>query len=564
MQFEAPTTVAAAISQIEDREYLIPALQRSFVWKPAQVERLLDSLMRDYPIGSFLFWKVPPRTVERYPFFEFCSDVTSGDSEPVRAKHCAAQPIAVIDGQQRLTAFLIAAGGSYSWPGRGRAGMLKHQLYIDLLGCNEEAGEDDLRYQFHFLTQEAAAAASPDGQSWFLVADAFRMKDATEIFRAIQERGLADDPTAFHTLNLLHQSLHEKAVINYYLEKSDDISRVLNIFARLNRGGTALSYPDLLVSAATLNWQCDARQEFADAVRSLNMYGFGFKKDRVLKAAMVLADMKNLKFKADSFTPDQASKIESDWREVRRCLPIAAKLLRSFGLNQSNLTAENVIIPVAYYITFVVRHADHGNRELVRSFVIRSLLKGSFWTGAVDVVLTETRRILQENSRKGFPLDDIDKVLARLKKPLTFSDDEIEVLLQTHWGRRQVMLLLSLLYPGVDLTEQYHQDHVFPRSLLTDARLRRAGLSSEEISGISDLRDQLPNLQLLRGELNLEKSKKHPLAYAHSIHPAAKRDEYLASHDLQGLPAGITADVLSFLKGRQAVMRTRLRMLLPK
>ena len=200
----------------------------------------------------------------------------------------------------------------------------------------------------------------------------------------------------------------------------------------------------------------------------------------------------------------------------------------------------------------------------MRSFVIRSLLKGSFWTGAVDVVLTETRRILQENSRKGFPLDDIDKVLARLKKPLTFSDDEIEVLLQTHWGRRQVMLLLSLLYPGVDLTEQYHQDHVFPRSLLTDACLRRAGLSSEEISGISDLRDQLPNLQLLRGELNLEKSKKHPLAYAHSIHPAAKRDEYLASHDLQGLPAGITADVLSFLKGRQAVMRTRLRMLLPK
>lgn len=472
MQFEAPITVATAMSQIEDREYLIPALQRSFVWKPAQVERLLDSLMCDYPIGSFLFWKVPPHTVERYPFFEFSSDVTSGDTEPVRAKRSAAQPIGVLDGQQRLTAFLIATGGSYSWRGRGRTGMLKHQLYLDLLALNEEAGEGELRYQFHFLTQEAASAADPKSQNWFLVEDAFRMKDATEIFKAIQERGLAEHPTAFQTLNLLHQSLREKAIINYYLERSEDISRVLNIFARLNRAGTALSYPDLLVSAATLNWKYDARQEFAEAVRSLNSYGFEFKKDRVLKAAMVLSDMTNIKFTATNFRPDQASKIESDWKEVKRCLPIAAKLLRSFGLNQSNLTAENVIIPVAYYIrsrqlreNYVGLHAHYSDRERVRSFVIRSLLKGSFWTGAVDGILTEIRRIFQENEGKGFPLEDIDNVLSRSKKPLTFSDEEIEVLLDTRWGHRPAMLLLSLLYPGVDLTEQYHQDHVFPRAV---------------------------------------------------------------------------------------------------
>jgi len=33
----------------------LPSIQRGFVWKPKQVEDLWDSLLRGYPIGSFLF-----------------------------------------------------------------------------------------------------------------------------------------------------------------------------------------------------------------------------------------------------------------------------------------------------------------------------------------------------------------------------------------------------------------------------------------------------------------------------------------------------------------------------
>jgi hypothetical protein len=567
MQFEAPITVAEAIAQLEAQEYVIPALQRGFIWQPVQVERLLDSLMRDYPIGSFLFWKVSPSMVKSYPFFQFCSDVVRHDFNPAPVKHFPPQPIAVLDGQQRLTAFAIATGGSYSWRGRGRAGIRKHLLYLDLLACDDDAGEEELCYRFKFLSPEEAAAANPDENQWFLVRDAFKLSKPAAIFKAIQTRHLADHPTAFETLDLLHRSLTQKPVINYYLEKSDDLGKVLNIFVRLNRAGTTLSYPDLLLSAATLKWKRDARCEFAEAVRSVNQHGFSFTKDRVLKSAMVLANMDNIKFKAASFTPDQTLKVEDQWPLIKRCLPIAAHLLSSFGLDQGNLTAENVIIPIAYYVkarglkdSYVLTNANYEDRERIRSFVIRSLLKGSFWTGAVDSILIDIRKILQQPNLKAFPIEDIERAMARLKKPLTFSSNEIEILLDTGYGRRSTTLVLSLLYPGVDLTEAYHQDHVFPRGLLTEPRLVRAGLNSNDVATILRQRDQLSNLQLLRGELNIEKSHKLPSDYVATIRPASKRQDYLSSHDLEVLPSDVTG-VLAFFAKRRAIMSKRLRSL---
>ena len=50
-------TIVAVLKQVNDT-YFLPAIQREFVWKPAQVTRLFDSIMQDYPIGSFLFWQL--------------------------------------------------------------------------------------------------------------------------------------------------------------------------------------------------------------------------------------------------------------------------------------------------------------------------------------------------------------------------------------------------------------------------------------------------------------------------------------------------------------------------
>ena len=71
MSFQTPITIAKAIENIQSNHYVLPAIQREFVWSDEQIERLFDSLMRGYPIGSFLFWKIKPEKLTDFQFYRF-------------------------------------------------------------------------------------------------------------------------------------------------------------------------------------------------------------------------------------------------------------------------------------------------------------------------------------------------------------------------------------------------------------------------------------------------------------------------------------------------------------
>ncbi len=45
------------LNQIKNEEIVLPAIQRDFVWPEEKVVRLLDSIMRGYPIGIALLWE---------------------------------------------------------------------------------------------------------------------------------------------------------------------------------------------------------------------------------------------------------------------------------------------------------------------------------------------------------------------------------------------------------------------------------------------------------------------------------------------------------------------------
>ena len=62
-------TIADALARIQNKSYVLPAIQREFVWKPEQIERLFDSLMQGYPFGTFLFWKVEPSTSGKFKIY---------------------------------------------------------------------------------------------------------------------------------------------------------------------------------------------------------------------------------------------------------------------------------------------------------------------------------------------------------------------------------------------------------------------------------------------------------------------------------------------------------------
>lgn len=58
-------TIRETLDAIHRQEIVLPAIQREFIWKPGQVCALFDSLMRDYPFGTFLYWKVNPSNSQK-------------------------------------------------------------------------------------------------------------------------------------------------------------------------------------------------------------------------------------------------------------------------------------------------------------------------------------------------------------------------------------------------------------------------------------------------------------------------------------------------------------------
>lgn len=60
-------SIALAISRM-NLQYFLPAIQREFVWKPEQIVGLFDSIMRGYPISSFLFWELRPENATNGKF----------------------------------------------------------------------------------------------------------------------------------------------------------------------------------------------------------------------------------------------------------------------------------------------------------------------------------------------------------------------------------------------------------------------------------------------------------------------------------------------------------------
>lgn len=294
MSYETALKISDIINDVHKGKYLLPAIQREFVWGPYQIERLFDSLMRDYPISSFLFWKVEKDKVNDYEFYEFLRNYHERDNiHNPKANITGEEEItAVLDGQQRLTSLYIALKGTYAYklPRKRWDNDLaypKRKLYLNLV---KSAEESELEYDFNFLTK--IEVKNDENNYWFPVGKILDLKEPGDVSEYLTEF-VFDDYTkearklANKTLFKLHNIIHEKGSISYYQEKSQLLDKVLNIFIRINSGGTILSYSDLLLSIATAQWETkDAREEIISFVDQINSIGdgFNFNKDFVLKA----------------------------------------------------------------------------------------------------------------------------------------------------------------------------------------------------------------------------------------------------------------------------------------
>lgn len=208
--------VSAILGFIEAGQFVIPEIQRPFVWKKSQVRDLIDSLYNGYPTGYIITWKNP--------------DVHTKDGTMANGKHI------LIDGQQRITALMASIVG------------------LEVL--DEDFNKDRIKIAFNPL--------ATDSDKRFAVQDASHLKDRkwisdiSEVFKNNFDpfdfvfKYCEDNPKVKHNevnnaiIKLKEIANRQIGVIE--LDHSLDIDEVTEIFIRINSKGTALSQSDFVMS----------------------------------------------------------------------------------------------------------------------------------------------------------------------------------------------------------------------------------------------------------------------------------------------------------------------------
>lgn len=574
MAFQTPITIKQALRSIETGEFVLPAIQRELVWPHEKIERLFDSLMRGYPIGSFLFWSVNPEQIEQYKFYDFMLNYHKRDNP-----HCAAHGAvthskitAVLDGQQRLTAMNIGLRGSYAyklprlWWKSPEAFPTRH-LYLNILDEAEE-NEAGMRYDFRFLTRNEAERRD-ETHYWYRASQILATREPYEFHEFLIDRQLGDKPGPFRKLAGLYKAIHQQQTIAYYKEESQDLEKVLDIFIRTNSGGTPLSHSDMLMSMATAQWESlDAREAIQGTVDEINRIGdgFSFSKDFLLKAGLLLAGVTSVGFKITNFNRRNMKVLEERWDSITQAVRITVELVAGFGFSQGSLTANNAVLPIAHYLyrrgapaNFQSLGAYSEDRSAIRSWLLRSLLKRGVWGSGLDTLLTALRSAIDEHGNVAFPSAQLEEAMRKRGKSLTFEEEELEDLVES---KKRTFALLAMLYPFVDVQRnKFHIDHVFPKSRFSTKRLREAGVREDEIPEFRDRADRLPNLQLLVGSENQGKGDTLPEQWIRETFNAEDAEQHIRHHDLGEIPSEMIG-FTTFYESRRDRLLARLNSLL--
>ena len=570
-------TIKDLLTDVEQHTYVLPAIQREFVWSAEQICRLFDSLMQGYPFGTMLFWRVTGKNSHTFKFFDFVRDFHERDNPhcPPLAIQYNKELVAVLDGQQRMTALNIGLRGSYAeklkskWWSNPDAFPIK-RLHLNLLGqVDPESGD---RYVFEF--RESGLTALAEGALWFPVGQILGMTGGFDIPDWYEQFDLDKDQRkfAYKTLDALYRVVHTDQLIAYYEEKDQNIERVLNIFIRINSGGSKLSYSDLLLSVAVAQWKTlDARQEIHKLVDEMNSVGsrFNFSKDLVLKAGLMLADIGSVGFKVENFNHENMAILELNWKKIRSAMVLSTRLLSNFGFNGQVLRADSAILPIAYYLysrqfseSYLTDSTYLEDRQTIRRWLVKTLLKASgIWGSGLDTFLGRLRDVLKSHGSHGFPLEDIRLEMTKSGKSINFESEEIEDLLDLEYGQPLTFSMLSLLFPHLDFAHHFHVDHVFPKSKMTAGALAKLGFATEEAAQIAQRCNQLPNLQLLQGDINVQKQATLPAQWVAEAFDNASRPHYLSINMLGDLPSD-PKEFNSYFLNRRELMKSRIKELL--
>jgi len=523
-------SITSLLGLIENNEIVLPAIQRGFVWDEEKIEKLLDSIMRGYPIGIILLWETYNDIQYRYFEKDYKPDTRFTFHDNNQQKRLKL----VLDGQQRLQSLFVSLYGAY----KGKS------LYFDVMSGRETEDFKEDKFIYRFLTSTRAQRLND-----FILSNrdknSKKEDSETRYFVKVQDF-LAMGPNERHKFqrNLVKQlKLSEEdevrlgmnlSILRDALMSDTSIIRatvldenkprdspdrksesdVLEAFVRINREGTPLSRSDLIFSMLKLNWKESAETlpEFVHSVNDGN--SFDLDSDFVIRSLFAVSDL-GTRFDIDLLRKKtNVAKIRDNFEECCNSISSVVDFVQNecWIASSALLGGYYNLVPFVYYLFHTSGHmvpdSEIGKvRKTVYLFGFTSPFS-RYADSRLGAIIRDVFKPLAEEENERFPLKEC---MSWIKYWANIEEYGTQLL------QNNPSLVLHLIQRHMGAKIHYDKnapqiDHIFPQSVL-----RKKGYEESEINHFA-------NFWILAKNKNQNKSAKDPKEYFRDVsHTVLKR-----------------------------------------
>jgi len=316
--------ISELMDGIRKKDLVLPEFQREYVWSRDQAKQLIVSLVREYPVGSLLFWKTddPP-------------ELKNIDNMPEKLGTVQV----ILDGQQRLTTLYMLINGE----------IPPYYKDVDIrtdprdLYFNMETGE----FQYYQSTRMQGSPA------WQRVVDCFKDKEL-KVFE-IARKMASTDEAMFHLAETLNENLNNlknSVTVDLPVQtvpSQANLDDAIDIFDRVNSQGTKLTDAELALTHITGRWS-HARRVMKQKIEELDEKHFSFDLTFMTRALTGVVTKRAL---FETIHGVEQDNLEEGWRKLSKILDYLATVLpqRAFIHSTDDLNTTNALVPLVVYLS---------------------------------------------------------------------------------------------------------------------------------------------------------------------------------------------------------------------